>query len=127
MKKLLLAKLLCFFCSGLNAAEVEVIDTQLLPMFDQQQEGQLLTVTLKPGESSTAHRHNAHTFVYVIEGSVIMQLKGSDPVTLAVGDNFYESPDDIHLMSDNASKIESAKFVVFFVKPKGAVATELVQ
>lgn len=127
MKKLLLAKLLCFCCSGLNAAEVEIIDTQLLPMFDQQQEGQLLTVTLKPGESSIAHRHNAHTFVYVIEGSVIMQLKGSDPVTLNVGDSFYESPDDIHLMSDNASKIESAKFVVFFVKPKGAVATELVQ
>ena len=81
-------------------------------------EGVMLVVEYGPGMSSYKHRHNAHTFVYVLEGSVVMQVAGSDPVTLGVGDTFYESPIDIHLISKNASKTHVAKFVVFSLKDK---------
>ena len=82
-------------------------------------EGIMLTVTLSPGESSPMHRHNAHTFVYVLEGSVVMQLEGEGPVTLKQGETFYESPEDIHKVSKNLSNTQSAKFLVFFVKNQG--------
>ena len=83
-------------------------------------EGVVLTVEYAPGGSSTRHRHNAHTFVYVLEGSVVMQVAGSDPVTLGPGQTFYESPDSVHVVSKNASDSRPAKFLVFFVKDKGA-------
>lgn len=86
-------------------------------------EGVMLTVEYAPGASSAAHRHNAQTFVYVLEGSVVMQVKGGKPVTLTPGQTFYESPDDIHAVSKNASATKPAKVLVFFVKEKGAPAS----
>ena len=83
-------------------------------------EGVMLTVEYAPGASSTRHRHNAHTFVYVLEGSVVMQVDGGAAVTLGPGQTFYESPSDIHAVSKNASDSKPAKFLVFFVKDKGA-------
>jgi quercetin dioxygenase-like cupin family protein len=83
-------------------------------------EGVMLMVEYAPGASSDKHRHNAHTFVYVLEGSVVMQVEDGKAVTLGPGQTFYESPDDIHLVSKNASDSQPAKFVVFFVKEKGA-------
>ena len=83
----------------------------------------MLTVEYPPGGSSSKHRHNAHTFVYVLEGSVIMQAGDGKPVTLGPGQTFYESPDDIHTVSKNASSSQPAKFLVFFVKDKGAPST----
>ena len=83
-------------------------------------EGMMLTVEYPPGGSSGKHRHNAHTFVYVLEGSIVMQVEGGEMVTLGPGQTFYESPDDIHTISKNASDSEPAKFLVFFVKEKGA-------
>jgi quercetin dioxygenase-like cupin family protein len=86
-------------------------------------EATMLTVEYPPGGSSAEHRHNAHTFVYVLEGSVVMQVKGGKEVTLGPGQTFYESPEDIHTVSRNASTTKPAKFLVFFVKQKGAPAT----
>jgi quercetin dioxygenase-like cupin family protein len=86
-------------------------------------EGSMLTVEYAPGASSAVHRHNAHTFVYVLEGSVVMAVKGGKEVTLGPGQTFYESPDDIHTVSKNASATKPAKFLVFFVKDKGAPPT----
>ena len=86
-------------------------------------EADMLTVEYAPGASSASHRHNAYTFVYVLDGSVVMQVKGGKEVTLGPGQTFYESPDDIHTVSRNASKTKPAKFLVFFVKDKGAPAT----
>src|SRR3954471_4692932 len=86
-------------------------------------EGTMLTVEYAPGASSASHRHNAHPFVYVLEGSVVMQVKGGQEVTLGPGQTFYESPEDIHSVSKNASATKPAKFLVFFVKEKGAPAT----
>src|SRR5262245_5343456 len=83
-------------------------------------EGMMLTVEYAPGGSSAKHRHNAHVFVYVLEGSVVMQVEGGAPVTLTAGQTFYESPTDVHVVSKNASDSRPAKFVVFFVKTKGA-------
>ena len=80
-------------------------------------------VEYPPGVSSAAHRHNAFTFVYVLEGSVTMQVRGGAVVTLKPGETFYESPDDIHAVSKNASATQPAKILVFFVKDKGAPAT----
>jgi quercetin dioxygenase-like cupin family protein len=80
----------------------------------------MITVEYAPGESDVIHRHNAQVFVYVLEGKVVMQVKGGEPLTLGPGQTFYEGPKDIHLVSRNASGTESAKFLVFFMKDKGA-------
>lgn len=89
-------------------------------------EAVMLTVEYPPGGASAPHRHNANTFVYVLEGAVVMQVQGGKEVTLKAGDTFYESPTDIHLVSRNASKTEPAKFLVFFVKEAGAPTLEAV-
>jgi quercetin dioxygenase-like cupin family protein len=83
-------------------------------------EGTMLIVEYPPGGADPVHRHNANAFVYVLEGSVIMQVKGSEPVTLHAGQTFYEGPNDIHVVGRNASKTEPAKFLVVLVKNKGA-------
>lgn len=83
-------------------------------------EGVMLTVEYAPGASSGKHRHLAHTFVYVLEGAIVMQVEGGEAVTLGPGQTFYESPQDIHSVSRNASDSHPAKFLVFFVKEKGA-------
>ena len=82
----------------------------------------MITVEHAPGGSSPIHRHNAHAMVYVLEGSVVMQLKGGKQVTLTPGQTFYEGPDDVHIVDRNASKTQPAKFVVFLIKDKGAPA-----
>ena len=83
-------------------------------------EGLMLTVEYPPGASDPVHRHNAHVFVYVLEGSVVMQVKGAAPVTLRAGQTFYEGPNDIHVVGRNASTTEPAKFLAVFIKNKDA-------
>ena len=80
----------------------------------------MITVEYPPGGSDPVHRHYADAFVYVLEGSVVMQVQGGKEVTLAPGQTFYEGPGDIHVVGRNASQTKPAKFVVFFVKDKGA-------
>jgi quercetin dioxygenase-like cupin family protein len=83
-------------------------------------EGLMITVEYPPGSVDPIHRHNAHAFVYVLEGSIVMQVRGGKEVTLTPGQTFYEGPNDVHVVGRNASKTKPAKFVVFFVKDKGA-------
>ena len=83
-------------------------------------EGLMLTVEYPPGSSDPIHRHNAHGFIYVLEGSIVMQVRGGKETTLTPGQTFYEGPDDVHVVGRNASQTKPAKFVVFFVKDKGA-------
>ena len=73
-----------------------------------------------PGSSDPIHRHNAHGFIYVLEGSIVMQVRGGKEVTLTPGQTFYEGPDDVQVVGRNASQTKPPKFVVFFVKDKGA-------
>jgi len=83
-------------------------------------EGVMITVEYPPGASDTVHRHNAHAFVYVLEGEIVMQVRGGKEMVLKPGQTFYEGPDDVHVVGRNASKTKPAKFVVFLVKNKGA-------
>jgi quercetin dioxygenase-like cupin family protein len=83
-------------------------------------EGLMITVEYPPGSSDSVHRHNAHAFVYVLEGSIVMQVRGGKEVTLTPGQTFYEGPSDVHVVGRNASQTKPAKFVVFLVKDKGA-------
>jgi quercetin dioxygenase-like cupin family protein len=83
-------------------------------------EGLMITVEYPPGASDPVHRHNAYGFLYVLEGSIVMQVKGGKEVTLTPGQSFYEGPDDVHVVGRNGSKTKTAKFVVFLVKDKGA-------
>ena len=100
-------------------AQVTPIMSKDLPEFPGK-EGLMITVMYPPGASDPVHRHNAHAFVYVLEGSIVMQVKGGKEVTLTPGQTFYEGPNDIHTVGRNASKTKPAKFVVFLVKDKGA-------
>ena len=83
-------------------------------------EGLMITVVYPPGSSDPIHRHNAHAFVYVLEGSIVMQVKGGKEITLTPGQTFYEGPNDIHTVGRNASTTRPAKFVVVLLKDKGA-------
>jgi quercetin dioxygenase-like cupin family protein len=86
----------------------------------------VLTVEYGPGESSRPHRHDANVFVYVLEGTITMQVKGSPAITLHPGQTYYESPSDIHTVSENASRTAPAKILVFIVKDTGAPVTRAV-
>jgi len=83
-------------------------------------EGVMLTVEYPPGGSDPVHRHNADGFIYVLEGSVVMQVRGGKETILTPGQSFYEGPDDVHVVGRNASQTKPAKFLVFLVKGKGA-------
>ena len=100
-------------------AQVTPLMSKDLPEFAGK-EGLMITVVYPPGASDPIHRHNAHAFVYILEGSVVMQVKGGKEITLTPGQSFYEGPNDIHVVGRNASTTKPAKFVVFLVKNKGA-------
>lgn len=78
-----------------------------------------ITVEYPPGGADPVHRHDAHVFVYVLEGAVVMGLRGGKEVTLTQGQTYYEGPDDVHTVSRNASKTKAARFLVVFLKNKG--------
>ena len=100
-------------------ASVTSLTSKDLPEFPGK-EVLMITVDYPPGSVDPIHRHNAHAFIYVLEGSIIMQVKGGKEVTLTPGQTFYEGPNDIHVVGRNASTTKPAKFVVFFIKEKGA-------
>ena len=83
-------------------------------------EGRMIEVTYPPGAKDLVHRHDANAFVYVLEGDIVMQLKGKPAVTLKAGDTFYEGPTDVHVVGRNASTTNPARFVVVLLKAKGA-------
>jgi quercetin dioxygenase-like cupin family protein len=121
MKKIIMVVLLSLVPGTLMAQEVKVTSLLSKVMTDVSgKEGLLITVEYPPGGSDPIHRHNAHAFVYVLEGSIMMQVKGGKQVTLKPGQTFYEGSNDVHIVGRNASKTRPAKFVVFLVKDKDA-------
>ena len=100
-------------------ASVTPLTSKDLPDFPGK-EVLMITVDYPPGSADPIHRHNAHAFIYVLEGSIVMQVKGGKEVTLTPGQTFYEGPDDVHVVGRNSSSTKPAKFVVFFIKDKGA-------
>ena len=113
--------LACLMPGMLLAQEAQVtpLMSKDLPDFPGK-EGLMITVVYPPGASDPIHRHNADAFLYVLEGSVVMQVKRGKETTLTPGQTFYEGPDDVHIVGRNASQTKPAKFVVFLVKDKGA-------
>ena len=113
--------LMCLLTGALMAQEAKVTSLISKDLTDiPGKEGLMIVVEYPPGGSDPIHRHNAHAFVYVLEGSIVMQVKGGKEVTLTPGQTFYEGPDDVHTVGRNASKTKPAKFVVFLVKQAGA-------
>ena len=103
-------------------------DAQVTPLLSKDlpecpgKEGLMITVVYPPGASDPIHRHNAHAFIYVLEGTIVMQVKGGKEITLTPGQTFYEGPNDIHVVGRNASTTKPAKFLVLLVKNKDAPA-----
>jgi quercetin dioxygenase-like cupin family protein len=111
----------CLMSSAVVAQEAKVTQLMLKDLKEcPGKEGLMVIVGYSPGSKDPIHRHNAHGFIYVLEGSIVMQVRGGKEVTLTPGQTFYEGPDDVHVVGRNASKTKPAKFVVFFVKDKGA-------
>jgi quercetin dioxygenase-like cupin family protein len=105
------------------ASAADAVVTQLLtkPLPEHPgEEVQMITVEYPPGSVDPVHRHNANALVYVVDGSIVMGLRGSKPVTLGAGQTFYEGPDDVHEIGRNASKTQPAKFIVVLLKKIGA-------
>jgi quercetin dioxygenase-like cupin family protein len=80
----------------------------------------MIAVEYPPGAVDPIHRHDAHAFIYVLEGSIVMQVRGGKQVTLTPGQSFYEGPNDVHIVGRNASTTKPAKFIVVLVKKQGA-------
>jgi quercetin dioxygenase-like cupin family protein len=117
----LVAGLLCAIDSPLSAQQAVVTPLMTKELADVSgREALMLTVEYPPGSSDPVHRHNADALVYVLEGSVVMQVEGGKPVTLTPGQTFYEGPGDVHVVGRNASTTKPARFLVVLLKKKGA-------
>jgi quercetin dioxygenase-like cupin family protein len=120
MKTVLLLSLLLGAIPVL-AADAKVTSLMTKPLADfPGKEAEMITVEYPPGSSDPIHKHNAHAFVYVLEGSIVMAVNGGEPVTLTPGQTFYEGPTDIHTIGRNASQTQPAKFVVLLIKNENA-------
>lgn len=119
-KKIIMVALLCLISRPLMAQEPEVTSLISKDLMDfPGKEALVITVEYAPGWSDPIHRHDAHAFLYVLEGSVVMQVKGGKEIMLTPGQTFYEGPNDVHVVGRNASSTKPAKFLVFIVKNKG--------
>ena len=116
--KLVALVLLCLM-TGTAVAQVTELMSKDLPEHPGK-EMLMITVEHAPGGSTPIHVHNAHALVYVLEGSVVEQVKGGQQVTMTPGQTFYEGPDDLHVVDRNASDTQPAKFLVVLIKDKGA-------
>jgi len=128
---LLLSPALAFFALPTQAHELQGVNVTPLMAKDLSdlpgKEGLMITVDYAPGAADPVHRHRAHGFIYVLEGSIVMQVKGGKEVTLTPGQTFYEGPNDIHTVGRNASTTQPAKFLVLLIKRKKAEVLELVK
>ena len=119
-------KILLLVLAGLVVGNAVAEEAKVTPLLSKElkessgKEGLMMIVEYPPGNADPIHRHNAHGFIYVLEGSVVMQVKGGKQVTLTSGQTFYEGPEDVHIVGRNASNTQPAKLLVFLVKDKGA-------
>ena len=122
--KLVALALLCLMLTGTAMAQQAKVTSLMSKDIPESPGKEMLMITVEhaPGGSSPIHRHNAHAMVYVLEGSVLMQVKGGKEVTLTPGQSFYEGPDDVHVVDRNASTTKPAKLLVVLIKDKGAPA-----
>lgn len=122
MKYTVLILVLLFLMTGTAMAQEATVKSLMSKDLAEQpgKEVLMITVEYQPGGTDPIHRHNAQAFIYVLEGSIVMQVKGGKEVTLTPGQTFYEGPDDVHTVGRNASTTKPAKFLVLFIKDKNA-------
>jgi quercetin dioxygenase-like cupin family protein len=125
MNRITMSMCLALMSVTMHAQGVTPLMTKDIPEFPGK-EVEMITVQYAPGAVDPIHRHDAHVFVYVLEGKVIMQVKGGVQQELGPGQTFYEGPEDVHTVGRNASKTKPAKFLVFFIKNKNAAILKLV-
>jgi quercetin dioxygenase-like cupin family protein len=119
--KLAALVLLCLMTGTAMAQQAKVTPLMSKDLTENPgKEALMIMVEYPPGSSDPIHRHNAQAFVYVLEGSIVMQVKGGEQVTLTPGQTFYEGPDDVDVVGRNASSTKPAKFLVLLIKDKGA-------
>lgn len=112
--------------ASLSVARAEAPAAVVTPLMTQPlddypgKEALMITVEYPPGAADPVHRHHAHGFIYVLEGSIVMQVKGGKEVTLTPGQTFYEGPNDVHTVGRNDSQTKPARFLVLLLKDKGA-------
>ncbi|PRX95840.1 cupin domain-containing protein [Paraburkholderia sp. BL25I1N1] len=112
--------------ASLSVARAEAPAAVVTPLMTQPlddypgKEALMIAVEYPPGAADPVHRHHAHGFIYVLEGSIVMQVKGGKEVTLTPGQTFYEGPGDVHTVGRNASQTKPARFLVLLLKDKGA-------
>src|SRR5258706_15526796 len=116
----LILTLICLMSGTLLAQEAKVTELMSKDLTNVGKEGLMITVEYPPGNTDPVHRHNAHGFIYVLEGTIVMQVKGGKETTVTAGQTFYEGPDDVHVVGRNASSTKPAKFLVLLLKDKGA-------
>ena len=117
----MLLVLVCLMSVAMDSKEAKVTELFSKELTDfPGKEGLMITVEYPPGSVDPIHRHNAHAFVYVLEGSIVMQVRGGKEVTLTAGQTFYEGPNDVHVVGRNVSSTEPARFIVVLLKGKGA-------
>ena len=122
MKNIKLMMVLLFLSTGTVMAQQAKVTSLMSKDLTELPGKEVLMITVEypPGSADPIHRHNAHAYVYVLEGTIVMQVKGGKEVTLTPGQTFYEGPDDVHVVGRNASSTKPAKFLVFLVKDKSA-------
>src|SRR5262245_39495993 len=121
--KLVALVLLCLMTGTATAQEPNITSLMSKDLSEcPGREALMITVEHAPGGSTIIHRHDAHAFAYVLEGSVVQQMKGGQEVTLTPGQTFYEGPNDVHVVDRTASGAQPAKFLVLLIKDKGAPA-----
>jgi quercetin dioxygenase-like cupin family protein len=112
--------------ASLGVARAEAPAAIVTPLMTQPlddypgKEALMISVEYPPGAADPVHRHHAHGFIYVLEGTIVMQVKGGKAVTLSPGQTFYEGPNDVHTVGRNASQTKPARFLVLLLKDKGA-------
>lgn len=117
--------LLAFACTSFSTQAAEAPHAAVVPLLTKElgdlagKEALMITVEYPPGGADPVHRHDAHAFVYVLEGSIVMGVAGGKEVTLTPGETFYEAPGDVHTVGRNASATKPAKFLVLLIKNTG--------
>src|SRR4030095_383959 len=114
----LVALVLLYLMTGTSMAQEPKVTSLMTKDLPENPGKEMLMIAVEhaPGGWSLVHRHNAHAMVYVLEGSVVMQVNGGEQVTLTPGQTFYEGPGDVHVVDRNASSTAPAKFLVFMIK-----------
>ncbi len=101
--------------AGQESPKLEVLLGQELPDMEER-DMTLIYLEYPPGTGTDAHRHPAHTVVYVISGQVESSLDDSEPVIYGAGESWYESPMQLHATFRNPSDSETFKGIAVMVR-----------